>query len=82
VDHLKSKGTGYSDIKDFRDKKEMCSRIVEHDLEYIKKADILEVSANGPSYGKAIELFVAKNSSKKVILLVRDPVSRLWPLNI
>ena len=36
VDHLKSKGTDYSDIKDFRDKKELCSRIVEHYRKYKK----------------------------------------------
>ena len=37
VDHLKSLGTDHSDIKNFRDKKVLCSRIVEHDPEYKKK---------------------------------------------
>ena len=37
VDHLVAKGMDYSDIKDFRDEKELSRRIVEHDLEYIKK---------------------------------------------
>ena len=37
VDHLVSKGADYSDIKDFRDKKELSHQIVNHDLEYVKK---------------------------------------------
>lgn len=36
-------------------------KIVEHDLEFIKKADILIVLVDTPSFGTAIELFVAKN---------------------
>jgi nucleoside 2-deoxyribosyltransferase len=59
----------------------LCSRIVEHDPEYIKKADVLVVLANGPRYGTAIEMFVAKNSGKKVIFLAKDPVPTPWPLN-
>jgi hypothetical protein len=51
----------------------LCSSIVEHDPEYIKKADVLVVLANGPRYGTAIEI-VAKDSGKKVILLAKDPV--------
>jgi nucleoside 2-deoxyribosyltransferase len=47
----------------------------------IKKADVLVVLANGPRYGTAIEMFVAKNSGKKVILLAKDPVPTPWPLN-
>jgi hypothetical protein len=37
VDHLVSKGADYSDIKDFRDKKELSHQIVNHDLEYVEK---------------------------------------------
>ena len=36
VDHLVSKGADYSDIKDFRDKKELSHQIVNHDLEYVE----------------------------------------------
>jgi hypothetical protein len=35
----------------------------------IKKADVLVVLANGPSYGTTMEMSVAINSGKKVILL-------------
>src|SRR2546422_6570610 len=80
VDHLLSKGMDYSDIKDFRDKKDLSNQIVDHDLEYVKKADLLVVLASRPSYGTAIEMFIAKNSGKKVILFAKDPVPTPWPV--
>ncbi|MDQ6862311.1 MAG: nucleoside 2-deoxyribosyltransferase [Thermoproteota archaeon] len=81
VDHIVGKGMDYSDIKDFRNKKELSRQIVNHDLEYLKKADVLVVLANMPSYGAAIEMFVAKNSGKKIVLLAKDPVPTPWPIN-
>ncbi|MGH9925910.1 MAG: hypothetical protein ACRD5B_11105, partial [Nitrososphaeraceae archaeon] len=33
------------------------------------------------SYGTAIEMYVAKNSNKKVILLANGPVPTSWPVN-
>jgi hypothetical protein len=80
VDHLVSKGADYSDIKDFRDKKELSHQIVNHDLEYVKKADVLVVLANRPSYGAAIEMFIAKSSGKRVVLFAKDPVPTPWPI--
>ena len=81
VDHLASKGADYSDIKDFRDKKELSHHIVNHDLEYVNKADVLVVLGNRPSYGAAIEMFIAKSSGKRVVLLAKDPVPTPWPIN-
>ena len=81
VNHIVSKGMDYSDIKDFRNKKELSRQIVNHDLEYVKKADVLVVLASMPSYGAAIEMFVAKNSGKKIILLAKDPVPTPWSIN-
>ena len=81
VDHIVGKGMDYSDIKDFRNKKELSRQIVNHDLEYVKKADVLVVLASMPSYGAAIEMFVAKNSGKKIILLAKDPVPTPWSIN-
>jgi len=81
VDHIVGKGMDYSDIKDFRNKKELSRQIVNHDLEYVKKADVLVVLANMPSYGAAIEMFVAKNSGKKIVLLAKDPVPTPWSIN-
>ena len=77
VDHIVGKGMDYSGIKDFRNKKELSGQIVNHDLEYVKKADVLVVLASMPSYGAAIEMFVAKNSGKKIVLLAKDPVPTL-----
>lgn len=81
VDHLVSKGADYSDIKDFRNKKELSHQIVNHDLEYVKKADVLVVLGNRPSYGAAIEMFIAKSSGKRVVLFAKDPVPTPWPIN-
>ena len=81
VDHLVRKGMDYSDIRDFRDKKELSQQIVSHDLQFVEKADVIVVIANRPSYGTAIEMYVAKNSNKKVILLANDPVPTPWPVN-
>ena len=81
VDHIVSEGMDYSDIKDFRNKKELSRQIVNHDLEYVKKADVLVVLAWMPSYGAAIEMFVAKNSGKKIVLLAKDPVPTPWFIN-
>jgi nucleoside 2-deoxyribosyltransferase len=80
VDHLVHKGMDYSDIRDFRDKKELSQQIVIHDLQFVEKADVIIVIANRPSYGTAIEMYIAKNSNKKVILLAGDPVPTPWPV--
>jgi hypothetical protein len=81
VDHLVRKGMDYSSIKDFRDEKELCHKIVEHDLESVGNSDIVVVLANGPSYGTAIEIFIAKNTGKNIVLLAKDPVPTPWPIN-
>ncbi|MGA7367925.1 MAG: nucleoside 2-deoxyribosyltransferase [Nitrososphaeraceae archaeon] len=81
VDHLVHKGMDYSDVRDFRNKKELSQQIVSHDLQYIEKADVIIVVANGPSYGTGIEMYIAKNLNKKVILLANDPVPTPWPVN-
>ena len=70
----------YSDIRDFRNKKELSQQIVSHDLQFVEKADVIVVIANKPSYGTAIEMYIAKNSNKKVILLANEPVSTPWPV--
>jgi nucleoside 2-deoxyribosyltransferase len=82
VNHTsQNNGMDYSGIKDFRNKIELSRQIVNLDLEYIEKTDAIIVIANGPSYGTAIEMFVAKRSGKKVILLAKDPIPTPWPVN-
>jgi hypothetical protein len=81
VDHLIQKGMDYSDIQDFRDKRELSYKIVNHDLQCIKKVDVIIVLTNGPSYGAAIEMIIAKEMTKKVILLAKNPVPSPWPIN-
>jgi nucleoside 2-deoxyribosyltransferase len=80
VDHMVHTGMDYSHISDFRDKQDLSRKIVNHDLKYIENSDAVVVIANGPSYGTAIEMFVAKSSGKKIILLAKDPVPTPWPV--
>ena len=81
VDHLREKGMDYSDINDFRDKKELSHEIVKHDLEFVNKSDIIVVVADSPSYGTAMEMLIAKEVGKKVIVLAKDPIPTPWPIN-
>ena len=59
----------------------LSQQIVSHDLQFVEKADVIVVAANKPSYGTAIEMYIAKNSNKKVILLANDLVPTPWPVN-
>jgi nucleoside 2-deoxyribosyltransferase len=81
ADHLVHKGMDYSDIRDFRDKKELSQQIVSHDLQYIEKADVVIVVTDRPSYGAGIEMYIARNLNKKVILMANDPLPTPWPMN-
>ena len=66
INHIIHEGMNYSDIRDFRDKRDLSRQIVNHDLQYIEKSDVIVVIVNGPSHGPAIEMYVAKNSGKNV----------------
>jgi nucleoside 2-deoxyribosyltransferase len=81
VDQIMSKGTDYSQISDFRNKKALSHQIVTNDLEFINKTDVLVVLADKPSYGTGIEMFIAKNSGKPVILFSKSPLPTPWPIN-
>jgi hypothetical protein len=80
INHIKSQDMDYSHIKDFRDEEELSKKIVEHDLEFVKKADVLVILVDTPSFGTAIESFVAKNDGKKTILFSPNPLPTPWPL--
>jgi len=80
IDHIKSHDMDYSHIEDFRDERELSKKIVEHDLEFVKKADVLVILADIPSFGSAIESFIAKNEGKKTILFSPNPLPTPWPL--
>ena len=74
-----SKGKDYSHIRDFREKSVLVKNIIKHDLACIKKADVLIILPE-PSFGTSIEMFVAKNAKKKVILFSNKPVPSPWPI--
>ena len=74
-----SKDTDYSKIHDFRKKPSLVKKIIRYDLDCIKKADVLVVLPE-PSFGASIEMYVAKNAKKKVILFSSKPVPTPWPV--
>lgn len=74
-----SRGKDYSHIGDFRGKTVLVKNIIKHDLACIKKADVLVILPE-PSFGTSIEMFVAKNAKKKVILFSNKPVPSPWPI--
>jgi nucleoside 2-deoxyribosyltransferase len=80
LEHFSEGVMDYSDIKDFRDKRDLANKIVGHDMEFIAKADVIVVLADLPSYGAAIEIHVAKKAGKKVILFAPKPVPTPWPV--
>ncbi|MEM3437551.1 MAG: nucleoside 2-deoxyribosyltransferase [Nitrososphaerales archaeon] len=70
----------YSKIKDFRDKKNLAEEIVKHDLDFIKKSDIVVALIDKPSFGVAMEIYFAKAISKKVIIMSKKSVPSPWPI--
>lgn len=80
LDHISNEHMDYSRVKDFRDKQDLAKRIVEHDLEFIKKGDVIVAIINEPSYGTAIEMFVAKKLGKKVIAYSEKEIPTPWPI--
>jgi hypothetical protein len=80
LDHISKIGMDYSDIQDFRDRRDLASKIVKQDIEFIARADVLVVLAGTPSYGAAIEMHIAKNSGKKIILFSPRPIPTPWPV--
>ena len=80
IDHILEKSMDYSHMNDFRDKPELSKNIVEHDLKHVSMADVLVVIADSPSYGTGMEMVIAKNTSKKIILLASDILPTPWPV--
>ncbi|MCP8312825.1 MAG: nucleoside 2-deoxyribosyltransferase [archaeon] len=71
----------YSKIKDFRDKKGLAEEITKHDLDFIKKSDVLVALIDRPSYGVAVEIYFAKMMGKKVITMSKGKVPSPWPIS-
>ena len=80
INHLLKKDMDNSHIYDFREKLKLSQVIVEHDLECIDSADVLVVIINGPSYGTAMEVLIAKGKGKKIVSLAIDSVPTPWTI--
>lgn len=82
LNHIDEKQMDYSNVKDFREQKELAKKIVDHDLNYLEKADtVIAISDDIPSFGTGIEMYVAKKSGKKVILFSPHELPTPWPVN-
>jgi len=70
----------YSKIKDFRGNKSLAEEITKHDLDFIKKSDVLVALIDRPSYGVSVEIYFAKIMGKKVITMSKRSVPSPWPI--
>ena len=73
-------GVDYSDVEDFRDKRELAANIVKNDLYKIENCDVVIAICDQPSFGTAIELYYAKKLGKKVVVFSEKPVPSPWPV--
>jgi len=80
IDHISEEGMDYSDITDFRDHQDLSREIVEHDLRFVEEADIIVALVSKPSFGTAIEMYIAKQKGKHVIVLADRPIPTPWPI--
>ena len=81
LDQIKARGMDYSNVNDFRRRRRLSRRIVQHDLAFLNRADVIVALANRPSYGTAIEMFLANKARKPVILFSRKRLPTPWPIN-
>ncbi|MCK4636410.1 MAG: hypothetical protein KAT49_00865 [Methanomicrobia archaeon] len=80
IDHISEEGMDYSNIKDFRFNRDLSNRIVQHDLKFVDKTDVLVVLLEGPSFGTSIEMNEARKRGKKVISLAENEIPTPWPI--
>lgn len=80
IDHIFKEGMNHSNTKDFRFKRELSEKIVQHDLKFVDKTDVLVVLLNDPSYGAAIEMNEARRKGKKVLTLAESEIPTPWPI--
>jgi len=70
----------YSDIDDFRDKRELSAEIVMRDLELCDKADVLILITKHPSFGAMAEIVISSMKGKPVIVFCPEKLRSPWPL--
>ncbi|RLI80491.1 hypothetical protein DRP05_00530 [Archaeoglobales archaeon] len=70
----------YSYVDDFRDKMELCEKIVKTDMRLIEEADVLILISDISSFGSAIEAYRFSMSGKPVITYAESKVRSPWSL--
>ncbi len=70
----------YSQIDDFREAKELCEEIVEHDLKYCDEADVIVLLASRPSFGAMGEAVISSMKGKVVVTYSPEKVRSPWPI--
>ncbi len=74
------KNLDYSYVEDFRDKKELCEKIIKNDLKYVSEADVVIFLVTKPSFGAMAETIFSYLTGKYVIALCKDKVKSPWPI--
>ena len=80
IDQFQRKEMDYSNIKDFRDKRELARKIVENDLKFVGECDIIVAICDEPSFGTAIEIYHARRLGKKIVILNEHAQPSPWPV--
>lgn len=70
----------YTGVEDFRGRPDLVERIVNRDLDAVRETDVVVAVCEAPSFGTAIEMFVAKQLGKKVVLFSEKAVRSPWPV--
>ncbi len=71
----------YSHINDFRDKPDLCAKIVRRDLELCDKADVIVLIAKHPSFGAMAEVVISAMKGKPVVAFCPEEVKSPWPIH-
>ena len=79
-DHISEENMDYSQIDDFRDKFNLAKTIVEHDLKYVDKCDVVVILADRPSFGTAMEMYYAYQKNKVIITYAANKLPTPWPV--
>ncbi len=70
----------YSEVDDFRENRDICEKIVKHDLKYCDEADIIVLLALRPSFGAMSEAIISSMKGKIVVTYSPEKVRSPWPI--
>ncbi len=77
IDQLKF---DYTDIGDFRDRKDLWGAVVRTDLELCSEADVIVFVVKRPSFGAMAEVVISSLKGKPIVAYCPEEVRSPWPL--